>query len=212
MSQISILIHLGLGDAIICCGLIRHYAEQYEKVKIPVYSHNYNTVAFMFRDNKKIELHPVESSQQADDSFNGKDCIRLGFYSKQPFNRNEFDIEFYRQANVPFENRWNKFHVIMEERTVSIDDRPTAFVHEDFGRSFLIRKELVKLPIITPIKGGRFFDNYSMMKNCEEIHCINSSFLHFWDSIPHLEGQKLFYHKYARKGDEPKLKKAWEIL
>lgn len=211
MKQLDILNHLGLGDHLITNGLTRFYANLYEKVRIPCYSHNYNSVSFMFRDNKKIEIHPVESSEEAIEYFAHPKALRLGFYSTERFNRSKFDEEFYRQANVPFEYRWKLFHVDLPEEQVE-KNKKFAFMHEDFGRGFMIRKEKIQLEIVTPLKGGQFFDNYNIMKSCDEIHCINSSFLHFWDSVPDVEGQKLFYHKYARRGDEATLKKNWEII
>lgn len=213
MKEVSILWHLGLGDAIICNGLVRHYAEQYSIVKVPCYAHNYNTVSFMFRDNKKIEVHPIENPEEAIELFGHNEAIKLGHYSKQPFDTSIFDIELYRHANVPFKYRWEKFHVELDKIKAPWRDQPFAFVHEDFKRQFLIRRELVKMPILTPLKDGEFFDNYATIESCKQVHCINSSFLHFWDSVPDVEGQELFYHKYARRNaDHPHLKKAWRIL
>lgn len=212
MKELYILGNLGLGDHIICNAIVRYYADRNDVVKVPCYSHNYNSVAFMFGDNKKIEVHPVQSSEEAVEMCKDKKCLKLGCYSEDGFDKSKFDMEFYRQSGVDFKYRWEKFYVRLDKDKAPWRDQPFAFVHEDFKRHFLIRKELVKLPILTPAKDGEFFDNYATIESCKEVHCINSSFLHFWDSVPDVEGQELFYHKYARRGDEPTLKKKWKVL
>lgn len=212
MKELSILIHLGLGDAIICNGLIRFYSKLYDSIKIPCYNHNYNAVSFMFRDDKKISVHPVESSEEAVELFGHNNSLKLGFYSKDKFDPKKFDQEFYRHADVPFSDRWDKFHVELSDSKLPMSTT-FAFIHEDFRRGFLIRKEMIKLEMVKPLIDGKFFNNYNIMKSCQEIHCINSSFLHFWDSMPHVEGQKLFFHRYARpNGDNPILRKPWSVI
>ena len=66
--MIYIFSHLGLGDHIICNGIVRYYSEIYEKVFVFVRQHNFSNVSYMYRDNPNII--PIV----AGDEFEVEDC------------------------------------------------------------------------------------------------------------------------------------------
>ena len=62
--------HLGLGDHIICNGIVRHYQEIYDDVTVfckPCYSTN---VKYMYRDNQKIIVLPIGEKSDVVDYIN----------------------------------------------------------------------------------------------------------------------------------------------
>jgi len=48
--------HLGLGDHIICNGLVRELIKPEKKYKMFVKPHNHNIVKFMYRDLKNLDF------------------------------------------------------------------------------------------------------------------------------------------------------------
>ena len=48
--------HLGLGDHIICNGMVRYFKEIYGKIKVFCKPHNYKNVEYMYRDDDNIEV------------------------------------------------------------------------------------------------------------------------------------------------------------
>lgn len=202
-----------MGDHILCNGLIRNLSEKYDLIQIPCYLHNYESVAFMFRDNPKIQ--PVAIKDETDAIMVCKEskfpCIKLGHYNMEGFNPDIFDQEFYRQAGVPFKERWDSFHVHCPVSDGGWDHPDFAFIHQDKERGFLIDESKIKIDKIYPVKNGHIFNNLMLIRSAEEIHCINSSFLILVDSLPDIPGQELYFHKYSRPTPHPTLKKKWHI-
>ena len=53
--------HLGLGDAIICNGIINLITEKSIKVNIPVLKKNYDQLSFLYSENDYVNLFTVEN-------------------------------------------------------------------------------------------------------------------------------------------------------
>lgn len=110
--------HLGLGDHIICNGLVRRLVMNHSKsTNILVVKHrNLNNVTRMFRD-VKLAFAPVSDSHQAFKvpptsvapiAAYGK--INLGWLADGDTSLN-FDETFYKHAGVDFSHRWDSFHI-----------------------------------------------------------------------------------------------------
>ena len=89
--------HLGLGDHIICNGLVRSLIKDEEMYVLFVKPHNRSTVEFMYRDLKNLSF--IEGDDEFVNNFlkNNKikreDIIVAGFYNHP--NAKEFDETFY---------------------------------------------------------------------------------------------------------------------
>ncbi len=219
MSILYILGHLGLGDMLLINGIVRHRASVHTQIKLPCYEHNLQAVSFMFSDLPNVEAIPIKDEAAAMLLCDGKSCLRLGFYSKEPqvegkdrFNRAIFDQEFYRQAGLPFSDRWDRFKLPDVKRSGL--DEPVCFIHSDPRRGYLVdvTQHIGGMPAYHPSDYRPFFDHLDALKNAGQIHCINSSFLILADSLPDNPDQKLFFHHYARPTDYPTLKRNWTIL
>lgn len=214
MKPLYVQWHLGNGDALLCNGLIRVLAERHGKVIIPSYPHNLQAVSFMFSDDPRIEVVEAQSSiHAAAMAVASGNHLQLGYYSDGKFDPRRFDQEFYSQANVPFSARWDAFKIPYEMRQVHLEEGH-AFVHQDSERGFGLSDEHFPraMSIILVNKTRAFFDWIPDIQKCEEIHVINSCFLILIDSLPDIECQKLFFHRYARPTDYPVLRKKWTIL
>jgi hypothetical protein len=209
--------HLGLGDHIICNGLIRHLAESMNLI-VPVKKHNLESVRFMLSDLSHVQVRPFLDDDDCDRYCRAMERtgIRviwngdLGPASKlwERSTRN-FDEKFYEQLGVDFSLRWDKF---------SIPERPSdwrqlfwkqfpgeepgefAFMHNVSSRGprkideGLIRRKLVFWPDMAFTKN--IFDYVGVLRHAAEVHCINSSFLCLADSLD-LKAE-LHYHAFPR--------------
>lgn len=202
-----------MGDALICNALIRKLASENDQIVIFSYWHNLKSVEFMFRDLKNVRVTPVDSPEEANHIIGNRECLQLGYFGKD-FDPNRFDTEFYRQANVDFEQRWNGFKFNRDPESECKCNVPFRFVHDDIDRGFSITriKEDGAIPIIRPHRVPHIFQFVWMLQNASEIHCINSSFLILADSIEIPESTELFLHFYARPTTHPRLRKKWKIL
>lgn len=223
-----IFTHLGLGDAIASNALFRHYAEVHKDklVIIPVWENNLASIQWMLSDVPNIFFYPIETEQQllsCKNSLQGN-YLALGFYGadviipdndthyvrKLGFNPVKWDSEFYRQAGLDPELKWQGFKLpyFLQDRLGKAE--PYSFCHQDKERGF----ELKWIP-----SNGRFLDkSYALSHTCffmygaSEIHCIDSSMLNLADLMETPHCKRFVFHRYARRGLPPQLKKNWEVL
>lgn len=207
-----------LGDAIICNGLYRTLASMHEfcvlpirKSLLPSYSHMYSDL-----NNIKFFTYPDPITRQAAfvsqfilGKMNTK-ILKIGFDGDDfPSEKSvRWDENYYLQAGLNFEFRWEKFYVPIrfekEEflyKSLGCDESPYVFLHEDESRGFKIsRKYLPKdIRVITPDQRlGNFtiFDYRKIIKNAIEVHCIESSFTALIESMD-LKTPK-YAHRYSR--------------
>lgn len=213
MTSIYINWHLGLGDAIICAPIAVKYASMYEKVYVPAYDHNTESVKSFFVNYPNIEVVPHYLKVRAK-------VLNLGAYNKDlPLLPGEsFDEWFYRVAGMEIEDkkRFNPFSVLSGKPTLE-NWMNYAFVHDDESRGFKINRNHITdgLSIFFPEnKGGSVLSFSARIRYASEIHCIDSSFLHLCDALP--TTGKLYWHQYARRYEKPlhdvKLTKDWIII
>ena len=76
--------HLGLGDHIVCNGLLNHFSESFNKIYLPVKSRDLNNVNYLYKDTNKIEVFKIEHETEVEDisSFakkNNLTILKVGF-------------------------------------------------------------------------------------------------------------------------------------
>lgn len=235
-NTIYIYHHLGMGDHILCNAIIRTYAEKYDKVYNFAKPHNYNNVAYMYRDIKNFKLIALDDAQtkffmmmNPNNKYLVVGITPEWFYNLDVLKLYEsFDHGFYLAASVPFEDKWNKFYFerdLEKEKDAFYnklglkDDEPFLFVHDDTERGRHFKKEFIdnKLKTIRPVdhKNIGLFDFIYTIEKAKEVHVMNSSFSCLIDTMQ-IYNDNLYYHEYARTdmGDNPnhKLKLNWTIL
>lgn len=209
MTDLTILLNLGFGDALICNSIIRHHAKQ-RRVILPVWHHNVGILSEMFSDCD-VFLYPIWKEEEAIElADKSPEALRLGYYGKD-FNPDKFDQEFYRQAGMEFEKRWSEFKVPI---SINIANKPGdfSFIHDDAERGFIIDdskyvKNSYRIPNKSPLYRILWW-----LYHATEIHVINSSMLILADSIETPNAKRLVLHHYARKTIYPTLKKAWTVI
>jgi hypothetical protein len=168
--------HLGLGDHFVCYGLVRSLQDKYGGVEVFAKSNNYNSVVSMY-DGTGINVIRVNSDDE---------CIsdlKIGF-NDTTMTENIFGEEFYRQAGVPYENRW-KYEI--KKYNAPIQKKIPIFVHDDIGRGYSI-----KVDGFRPYLTDNIFDWSYAIENADEVHCIESSFRLMIDFLK--PKGKLFLH------------------
>ena len=228
MKKLFVEWHKGLGDTIICNGLIRTLAERRDVV-VPCYSKNLPSVRHMFSDLENVSVVQLAADWFESFSTDEEPCdiLRIGLKNPAFASIQPFDKSFYALAGVPFENRWTKFFVPPSETERVPAAEPHILIHDggssgDSGISdqnlwkatqTRRRCELIRIapdplhPLIT--------DWRQMIRHAVEIHCIDSSFMHLVESVD--TDAKLFYHRYARPkaaGEETDSirRKPWTVI
>lgn len=201
--------HLGLGDHLICNGLIRTLYKKEEDYTIFVKEKYLESISFMFRDLSNFHFITGEADDNIyflqKNQIKSDDIIYAGFtwVDKQKYS---FEENFYLQNKVEFENKWSKFLVKRDnERESDLFeklkiDEPYIFIHEDKERGFEINQNL--LPDIRVIKAdnsltNNIFDYLKIMENAHQIHCIESSFLLLADIMN--INSNIIFHSYSRQ-------------
>lgn len=213
MTSLFLKWHLGLGDAIICNGLVRTLADRYSRVYLPAKYHNVCSVFWMFQDLPNVTVVPVENDRamlfQAERHIPG--VMGLGCWSAGGLrDRNHWDEQFYTDANVPFDQRWDAFDIPGVE-SEDTPRHPYAFLHHDPARGYRIRQQPT-IPIHEPRPMPHLFWNLDLLCNADEIHVIDSAYLNLAESVV-TDAKRLVIHAYARhETGLPTLRKNWEIL
>ena len=231
-SRVLLDFHHGMGDELICNGLVREYCTKYETVGIFCLERNYPSVSFMYRDLLNLHIHVVRSHTER---------YRFRFLNAFRFGQNRYDevrtiddydqecgIRFERQVygkfGVPLEKKWDSFLVKRDKEREDATFKktrvsgPYQFVHDD-SRFPLDRARISStLPIIEPTKEltNNVFDCCGIIEHANEIHVVDSSFINLVDCLPYTNNaQRLYKHAYARPipaWQSPLLQKQWVIL
>ena len=232
MKSIYIYEHLGLGDQIACNGLVRTVAEDFDVTFVFAKPKNTNNVLRMFSDNPNIRVIPMEErdvrqfmqiAPQNDYLIVGHEKLHEELIKDR---QGKFDRVFYKMANVPFENKWDKFyykrnteteHDVFYNKLNLTDESKFIFVHDDAERPMLHDKLSQGIKIVKPDrKDISIFDFLYTIEKAKEVHCIDSSFFNLIDCIQ-LKNDNLFFHKYVKihlvgEGGTPTTKLNWTIL
>ena len=220
------MIHLGLGDLILCNGLIREIKKENDIVFVPVKLHNLSNFKDLFKDNKHIKPLIANTDKEVFDYSNGffDSVIRTGIFCE---NKNktyeDFCEQFYFQAKIDYKKRWDSFcydNDMMKQDNLYnkiVTNNEYVFVHEDIQRNLLINRYFdIKISPnhkFAETSEYSIFDYSKILENAKEIHCIDSSFACFADHLPDLKNKPKFIHRYVRKHNEnPIYKNNWIII
>jgi hypothetical protein len=198
--------HLGLGDHIICNGLVRYYRDIYQKVTVFCKLHNFENVKYMYRDDENIIVLPIGEDSDVLNYIQvnklEKDIIKIGFGHMGIGS--SFDESFYTGVNLPFEYRFSKFYFLRDSQKedkafsfVNSINEEYIFIHGNVDKN-KIRKDL-KI-IDNPLEFG-IFDIIKIIENATEVHIMESSVKCLINSYA-FNKPYFFYHQYVRGYDD----------
>lgn len=186
--------HLGLGDHFVCNGIVRFIADALScnRLYLPVKSHNLGTIFQMYSDDSRIVPLSVLSDSDVPllpEVSSNIPIVRVGFEKCRP---NDWDVSFYHSVGLSYDIRWTHFKINrnpMRERLLDLyfGLNPTdkfVLVHEDSSVGTFPIKVDTDLRIIKVKKvSDSLIDWCGLIERAEEVHCIDSSFIHLAQSI-----------------------------
>lgn len=200
--------HLGLGDHIICNGLVRNICKNPGNYFLFSKKHNTPSVEFMFSDLKNLKVISVKDDYEIPNVLKLKpgNLIKIGHENLpfvKSFNKCTWDEAFYLQLGVEFKERWESFYFesdIEKENELfsklNPNNEPYCLIHnkDSLGTDRIdyskVNPTLLKVFVE---KSETIFDYKKLIENATEIHCIDSSFKHLVESLK--TSGILFYHK-----------------
>ena len=202
--------HLGLGDHIMCNGIVRHFKEIHNNVTVFCKPHYFTNVEYMYRDDKDITVLPIgEDSDVVNYIRNNNlhnDLIMVGFGLPGNSNGETFDEGFYHTVNLPFEYRFSKFKFDRNDikeleiyNELNPNDEPYIYVHDDKDRGFLIDRSKINsdLKIIENDKRFLMFDMLKIIENATEVHSMQTGMKDLINSFK-FDKPKFYLHWYVR--------------
>lgn len=202
--------HLGLGDHIICNGIIRQYREKYGEVTVFCKPHYFTNVDYMYRDDNNIIVLPIGEDSDVHHYINQNnlhpDLIVVGFDKLRDNNSKTFDEGFYNTINLPFLFRFSKFKFERNNNKelegyneLNPNNEPYIYVHDDRERGFEIDKNKInnKLKIIENDKRFLMFDMLKIIENATEVHTMQTGMKDLINSFK-FDKPKFYLHWYVR--------------
>lgn len=200
--------HLGLGDHIICNAIVRNIYNKYPKEDIFIFCKPkyVDSIAYMYRDLPDVQIiakDDVAAQEELKDIPEDKKII-IGHQHYDEYRKecSSFDEAFYRQTGLSFKRRWDDFFIKddpeaeqeLYDRVICCEDY--AFVHDDAEREYIIDDSYISEDLFIFRPKLEYTSNIFLYKrileNAKEIHCIDSCFKNFVDSID--IQAKLFFH------------------
>jgi len=197
--------HMGLGDHLICNGLVRSIIKNDAEYFMFVKPHNIGSVSYMYRDISNLKFVSCNDGEAISFiNYNkiANQVILIGFNWVD--TTKSFEENFYIQHGILFEEKWNSFRCERDsELEQKLYDRldinePYIFVHDD--DRFKIDKN--KLPSDIRIVSAQLgitdsiFSYAKIIENATEVHCIESCFAFMVDLMA--LNNNFFIHRYAR--------------
>ena len=216
MSLKYIYHHLGLGDHIICNGMVRHFCKKYDSIVIFCKDYYYDNVYYMYRDLNNLEIFSFQDDIKIVDFINRNsnvmnNLIKPGFDKLDScLDRMTFDEAFYYLAGIDFQIRFDEFYFernLEKEdeicKTLNPDDEKYIFVLDDPERGYNIDMGKVtnEYKVIRNNYQFKMFDYIKLLENSEEIHMMQTGFLDMVNSYK-MDNPKVYRHNYVRNYPE----------
>lgn len=208
--------HLGLGDHIICNGMVRHFCKKYDNIVLFCYTHYYDNVSYMYRDLTNLEIFNFDTEYDAirfveSNNTVKNNLIKPGFENLNScLDKMTFDEAFYHLAGLDFQIRFGEFYFERDlERedevckTLNPDDEKYIFVLDDPKRGYNIDMSKVtdEYKVIRNDYRFKMFDYIKLLENAEEIHMMQTGFLDMVNSYK-MGKPKIYRHNYVRNYPE----------
>ena len=203
--------HLGLGDSIICNGLVNFLSKKYKNIFLPVKENLLEKINYLYSENNKISTFCIKNESRDEDILKFADenklkILKLGFES---VGTASFNLAFYKQIGLPYRYTYKYFQlpyandkeVELKEHLIkyyNVDPNNYSVVHNEYqwpGGVFDL-KGVDQSNAIFVTRESDIFKNLFLyrrvIQDATSIHCINSSFLHLVERVK--TNAKLHYH------------------
>jgi len=225
-NEVYIFHHLGMGDHIICNGLVRCIKEKYDILNVFCHPYHYGSVEFMYRDDVNINVIPVGVVSEIENyiiknNLNEK-TIRVTASPTSPHSKFSWDELFYTQHGIDPNERWKKFKVLRDyEREKKLynqlnpNNEKFVLIHSA-GSDNVDRIDYSKIndeykKIFVKKYSENIFDFLYLIEKAEEVHCVESSF-HLLVDLVDLNDNIFFHTLQKSRGYSHKLRNKWKIV
>jgi hypothetical protein len=218
VTSLVVWLHPGLGDHLICNGLVNCLADEHDVIYLPCKPQYLGMLRSLYAERPTVQPFAVcDWSTEVDRFGREKGCavIRVGH---EHTDAARFDESFYRQLNIPFEMRYTRFalpSMIPHEEELFARLAPRGdycLVHRESSRGIFELAFDSPLPVVHVERRTDPFNNVlayrKLICRAAEIHCINSSVIHLVDGLP--STARLFYHEV--KATDFTLRPVWTIV
>ena len=131
--------HLGLGDHIICNGLVNQMSI-HQKIYLICKLQYYKNIKYLYKDNKNVKVIPLTNFMTRSIKSEKKFSKLLSFFLVAKINYigfkqevgDYFDELFYKQAGIDFQHRYTSFYVPDDsENMVNIPKSKFRLIHQE---------------------------------------------------------------------------------
>ena len=230
MSSVLVHHHLGMGDHIICNGMVRKIASNYDSVSLIVLDYNMKSVVRMFDDTTNIKIIPIPSTGWTNEIhyvnawvFRFPEIKRIGIPGPSERKCDKFDAELYRSAGIDHSFRWSGFSFRRDEKDeqdayemlVGDNKEPYIFVHDDPSRGFHLNLETNGVRVVKNDPRINIFSLIKVLEGAKEIHVMESSISALIEHLPSIRDEQLFYHPEVRNYSsflQATTKRNWRVV
>lgn len=230
--------HQGLGDHIICNGLINYFSEIFDEIYLPVKSRDFDNISYLYKENNKVKIFNIGKFDESDIKKNEKNEIKsINFFAKDnnlkilnvgfKKTKSPFNKSFYSQFSLDYLISINKFKLpnnpedeitlFNHLKDVYGINNSFALVHKSSSRGDANVEINTAYPIIFVEKETDIFKNIFLYRyvinQAKEIHCIDSSFLHLTERVN--TNADLYFHNLKNSnnsGTKVFLTKQWKTI
>tara|TARA_A100001015_G_C15039624_1_gene738748 strand:+ start:3821 stop:4579 length:759 start_codon:yes stop_codon:yes gene_type:complete len=223
MKKLVIHHNTGLGDHLICNGIVNFFSES-KKIYLICNSKNYGSIKYLYSENENVKVLPIFRNNifekflirfvniLSKENYQNSERLISKIYSKimnteilylgfDDIVYPEWDKSFYKIANINFDIRYKYFN-LPSKLPKKVPKCPDNFILiQDIssqGKYELTIETDMKKIYLGKIKTKNFFENLVFVKNAKEVHCIDSSLVHLLEGMERNVNQQLFFHDVER--------------
>ena len=227
LKDLYLCTHYGFGDYVICYGLVKELAKQYNKIYLFGIAHR----SKLHLDNIKRLYSSIENVEiLIDDPKKHKNVLYVGWDKfRETLRKNpsiHFQRFFYDQVNVPLNLMWDNFYFerdMKREKEIYYDilglkdNEEYLFLHDDPIRNLRINSiyinSNIKIIHLVELEDISILDTLYLIEKSKEAHMTTTGLVSFVDQM-NIEHNNLNLHKYVRPSpsEQPLLRLNWKII
>ena len=216
----------GLGDILICIGLVKQLAKQNPEkffYLACIAPNSYHTVSWILNEVSNVYPIPVKGGKEARQLSGFWNCQHLEIGASY-VDLKRFDASYYEQRKIAFSLRWEAGQIKPGPRayelltTLNPDQNQYILVCNvaSSDKSFILKfdnPENHKIIYVYPATNN-LCDWVDLMRSAKEIHTIDTSFIHLAESLFFGDETypKLFFHLARPSGTEFTRKLPWSSI
>ena len=223
--EVIIYPHLGLGDMIICNGLVNKLSNHFSVINLIVDKKFHEQAAYLYSLNSSVKVvseNPVIVNDLDNfvNDFAASRQLKVLRISQLKIGK-PFYHEFYKSVKLSYKHSYKSFNLPEDKNrqevlkkhlieTYEVDPSNYVITHRDTSIKSYDLETSNENQILVERKTdifGNIFLYKDLIRDAKEIHCVNSSFVHLVDRVE--TNGKLYYHDV--RGGIIKLRKKWDI-